>query len=167
MRKLFALFIATGLMAAVLAAPGTAVARAEFTEYTGVETWLSGGPIFDGVDPTKPVLQLGVASVWEDVTTDARTTGVTTVSGKLTVTDPVTFSGPMHGTSLTVVTGNGYEGTWEGTWQGKLINGVGFFKAVAHGTGDLAGLKMEAEFTGTEPGGPVYMEGRILDPHGG
>jgi hypothetical protein len=167
MRRTFAILIATGLMAAVLAAPGTAVAKAQFTEYTGVETYVSGGPIFDGVDRSKSVIQLDIASVWDDVTTDARASGRTYVSGKLTVTDLATFSGPMHGTSLTVVTGNGFEGTWEGTWQGKLINGVGFFKAVAHGTGDLAGLKMKATFTGTVQGGPVNIEGRILNPHGG
>ncbi len=161
MRKLFALFIATGLMAAVLAAPGTAVARAEFTEYTGVETQIGGGPIWDGVDVTKPVIQVELESVFEDVTTDPRTTGTTYVSGKLTITDFATFTGIMHGTSVTEVDG------YEGTWQGKMINGVGFFKAVAHGTGDLAGLKMKAVFTGTVPFGPVNIEGRILEPHGG
>ena len=165
MRRIFALLMAVGLMM-VMAIPGTALARAEFTEYTGVETQIGGGPIFDGVDLTKPVVQFELESVFEDVTTDARTTGTTYVSGKLTVKDMATFSGTMHGTSVTVVTGGGYEGTWEGTWQGKLINGVGFFKAVAHGTGDLAGLKMKATFTGTEPFGPVHIEGRILDPHG-
>jgi hypothetical protein len=143
MRRIFALIMAVGLVT-VMATPGTAV----------------------GVDLTKPVVQLQLESVFEDATTDPRTTGITYVSGKLTVTDMATFTGIMHGTSLTVVSGNGYEGTWEGTWEGKLVNGVGFFKAVAHGTGDLAGLKMEAEFSGTDPGGPVDMEGRILDPHG-
>ena len=48
-----------------------------------------------------------------------------------------------------------------------MINGVESIMAVAHRTGDLAGLKMQAEFSGTEQGGPIYMEGRILDPHGG
>jgi hypothetical protein len=166
MRRIFALIMAVGLMAAVMASPGTALARAEFTEYTGVETQIGGGPIFDGVDLTKPVVQFDLDSVFEDVTTDPRASGTTYVSGKLTVKDMATFSGTMHGTSLTVVTGNGYEGTWEGTWQGELINGVGFFKAVAHGTGDLAGLLMKAEFTGNEAFGPVNIEGRILDPHG-
>ena len=165
MRRVFALVIAAGLVTA-MAIPGTALARADFTQYTGVETQIGGGPIFDGVDLTKPVVQFELESVFEDVTTDARTTGTTYVSGKLSVKDMATFSGTMHGTSVTVVTGNGYDGTWEGTWQGKLINGVGFFKAVAQGTGDLAGLNMEATFTGTVPGGPVNMEGRILDPHG-
>ena len=159
------MIMAVALMT-VMATPGTAVARASFTEFTGVETQIGGGPIFDGVDLTKPVVQLELKSIFEDETTDPRTTGVTYVSGKLTVTDMATFTGTMHGTSLTVVTGDGYEGTWEGTWQGKMINGVGFFKAVAHGTGDLAGLKEIIVFTGTEPFGPVDMEGRILDPHG-
>ena len=166
MRKLFALFIATGLMAAVLAAPGTAVARAEFTEYTGVETQIGGGPIWDGVDFTKPIIQVELESVFKDVTTDPRATGTTYVSGKISIKDMTTFSGTMHGTSLTVVTGDGIEGTWEGTWQGKMVNGVGSFTAVAHGTGDLAGLQMKAVFTGTEPFGPVNIEGRILDPLG-
>ena len=165
MRRTIALIMAVGLVTAI-AVPGTALARAEFTPYTGVETQIGGGPIFAGVDLTKPVVQFELESVFEDVTTDARTTGTTYVSGKLTVTDMATFTGTMHGTSVTVVTGDGYEGTWEGTWQGKLINGAGFFEAVAHGTGDLAGLKMKATFTGTVQGGPVNIEGRILDPHG-
>jgi len=165
MRRTFALIMAVGLMT-VMAIPGTALARAEFSEFTGVETQIGGGPIFDGVDLSKPVVQLDLESVFEDVTTDPRNTGVTYVSGKLTVTDMATFTGIMHGTSLTVVTGEGYKGTWEGTWQGKLVNGVGFFKAVAHGTGDLAGLKEIIVFTGTAPFQPVIMEGRILEPHG-
>ena len=77
-----------------------------------------------------------------------------------------TFTGTMHGTFVTVVTGDGYEGTWEGSWSGKLVNGVSFFTAVGHGTGDLEGLKEKITFTGTRPGGPINMEGRILDPHG-
>ena len=165
MRRTIALIMAVGLMM-VMATPGTALARAKFTEFTGVETQIGGGPIFDGVDLSKPVVQLELESVFDDVTTDPRNTGITYVSGKLTVTDMATFTGIMHGTSQTVVTGNGYEGTWEGTWEGKLINGVGFFKAVAHGTGDLAGLKEIIVFTGTEPFQPVNMEGRILEPSG-
>ena len=166
MRKTLALMIVVGLVAAVMASPGIALARTEFTEFTGVETQVGGGPIFDGVDLTKPVVQFELESVFEDVTTDLRTTGTTYVSGKLTVKDMATFSGTMHGTSVTVVTGNGYEGTWEGSWEGKLVNGVGFFKAVAHGTGDLAGLKEIIVLAGTGPFQPVIMAGRILDPHG-
>ena len=167
MRRTFALTIAAGLLGALLAIPGTALARAEFTEYTGTETHVSGGPIFDGVDLTKPVVHVAVESVWDDVTTDARATGRTHVSGSLTLTDMASFTGTMRGTSLTVVDNDEYEGTWVGTWEGKLVAGVSFFKAVAHGTGDLAGMKMMAVFTGTEAFGPVNIEGRTLDPHGG
>jgi hypothetical protein len=162
MRRTLAFIIAVGLLAALLAIPGTALARAEFTEYTGTETQI-GGPIFGPADWTKPVVQVDFESVFSDQATDDRATGTTYVSGKLTIKDTTTFSGVMRGTSVTVVTGDGYEGTWVGTWQGKLVNGVGFYKAVAHGTGDLAGLKMMFTFTGTEE---VNMEGRILDPHG-
>lgn len=88
------------------------------------------------------------------------------MSGKLTITDVVTFTGTMHGTYLTVVTGDGYEGTWEGTWTAKLVNGISYFTAVGHGTGDLEGLKAKVTFTGSESG-LISMEGRILNPHGG
>ena len=165
MRRKFVPLMAVIVMTAMMAAPGTALARAEFTEFTGVEIQTGGGPIFDGVDITKPVIQVELDSVFDDITTDPRTTGVTYVKGKLTITDMTTFTGIMHGTSQTVITGNGYEGTWEGRWQGKLVNGVGFFKAVAHGTGDLAGLEEIIVFTGTGPFQPVNMEGRILEPH--
>lgn len=158
------LVTAVGLMIAI-AIPGAALARAEFTEFTGVETPIGGGLILDGVDWSKPVVKIGLETIYEDVTTDPRTTGTTYVSGKISLTDPATFTGNMHGTFLTVVTGDGYEGTWEGTWSGKLINGVSAFSAVAHGTGDLAGLKEMVTFAGIGDG-QISTEGRILDPHG-
>ena len=164
MRRLVALATIVGLMTA-LATPGTALARAEFTEFTGVETQIEGGLILEGVDWSKPVVQIGLESTYEDVTTDPRNTGTTYVSGTLSIKDLATFTGNMHGTFVTVVTGDGYEGTWEGTWSGKLINGVSSFTAVAHGTGDLEGLKEMVSFTGIGDG-QIYMEGRILDPHG-
>ena len=162
MRRMFALTIVVGLLMAVLAVPGTALGKADFTEYTGTETQI-GGPVFGPADWTKPVVQVDFESVFLDETTDARASGVTYVSGKLTIKDVATFSGIMRGTSLTVVTGDGYEGTWVGTWEGKLVNGVGSYKAVAHGTGDLAGMKMMFTFTGGEA---IPIEGRLLDPHG-
>ena len=164
MRRTLALATAVGLMIA-LAIPGAALARAEFTEFTGVETQIDGGLIVDGVDWSQPVVKVGLESVYEDVTTDPRTTGTTYVYGTLSIKDLATFTGNMHGTFVTVVSGDGYEGTWEGTWSGKLINGVSSFTAVAHGTGDLEGLKEMVTFTGIG-GGQIYMEGRILDPHG-
>ena len=164
MRRVLTLTMAVGLLMA-LTSPGTALAKAEFTEFTGTETQIGGGPDFSGVDWSKPVIHAELESVFDDVTTDPRTTGTTYASGKLTLTDPATFTGTMHGTFVTLVTGNGYEGTWEGTWTGKLINGISYFTAVGHGTGDLEGLKEKVTFTGSESG-LISMEGRILNPHG-
>ena len=164
MRRTLALATALGLMIA-LAIPRAALARAEFTEFTGMETQIGGGLIVDGVDWSKPVIKVGLESIYEDVTTDPRTTGTTYVSGTLSITDLATFSGNMHGTFVTVVTGDGYEGTWEGRWSGKLVNGLSEFSAVGHGTGDLAGLKEMVTFTGIGDG-QISMEGRILEPHG-
>ena len=164
MKRALVLMIAVGLLAAI-AIPGTALAKAEFTEFTGTETQIGGGPDFTYVDWSKPVLQVPLESIFEDVTTDPRTTGTTYVSGKLTITDVATFTGTMHGTYLTMVTGDGYEGTWEGTWTGKLVNGISYFTAVGHGTGDLEGLKARTTFTGSESG-LINMEGRILNPPG-
>lgn len=164
MRKLFATAVVLGLLAALLAVPGTALAKAEFTEYTGTETRIPDSFTVLSIHGTD-VVQMRFTSEWNDVTTDARATGRTVVTGHLTLTDPATGTGVMRGTAVTYVTGQ-YEGTWESTWQGRLIYGVGFFEAVGHGTGDLAGLKMKATFTGVDPDN-VNIEGRILDPHGG
>ena len=164
MRKTFALIVAVGLMAALLAVPGTALGKATSTDYTAVETQIDG-PNFGPADWTKPVVQVDFESVFEDDATDPRASGTTYVSGKLSITDVATFTGTMHGTSVTVVTGNGYEGTWVGRWQGKLLGfGASTYKAVAHGTGDLAGMKLFLEYnSAADPN----TTGRILDPHGG
>ena len=164
MRRTLALIIAVGLMAAVLALPGAALGRAAFTEYTADETQ-DFGPIFGPADWTKPVVQVEFQSGFTDVATDPRASGTTYVSGKITITDVATFTGIMSGTSVTYVSGEGYEGTWVGHWQGKLTGyGGSFYKAVAHGTGDLAGMKMMMTYDSTRD--PV-ITGRLLDPHGG
>jgi hypothetical protein len=94
--------------------------------------------------------------------TDARASGTTYVSDKITFTDLATFTGIVSGTSVTYV--DGYHASWVGLWQGKLVGGESFYRAVAHGTGDLAGMKMM--FTHDSTRTPA-IEGRLLDPHGG
>lgn len=165
MRRLHAIAIAVGLMAALLALPGPALGRAAFTEYTATETQI-GGPDFDHeTDWTKPVVQTRFNSVFVDDATDPRAGGTTYVSGKITFTDLATFTGIMSGTSVTYVSGDGYEGTWVGHWQGKLTGyGGSFYEAIAHGTGDLAGMKMMMTYDSTRD--PAIV-GRLLDPHGG
>jgi hypothetical protein len=164
MRRIFALVIAVGLMTALLALPGTAIARAEFSEYTGTETKTALATTFENVRGTN-VIHMDFYSEWNDVTEDPRATGLTKVSGHLAFTDIATGTGIMHGTSVTEVDNTSGTGTWVGHWQGKLVGNVGSFKAVAYGTGDFAGLKMMATFTGLTPA-VVHIEGRILDPHG-
>jgi hypothetical protein len=164
MRRIFALFIAVGLMAALLALPAAASATAEFSEYTGTETKTLDDTVFENWRGTN-VAHVDFYSEWDDVTTDLRATGLTKVSGHLAFTDIATGTGIMHGTSVTVVDNTSGTGTWLGRWQGKLVYGLGYFKVVAHGTGDFAGLKMMATFTGVSPT-VVNIEGRILDPHG-
>ena len=84
---------------------------------------------------------------------------------KISFTDVTTFTGTMHGTSVTVLSGNGYEGTWVGRWQGKLLGfGASTYKAVAHGTGDLAGMKLLLEY---DSAADPNATGRIGDPHRG
>ena len=164
MRRIFALIIAVGLMTALLALPGTAIARAEFSEYTGTEEKTDLDTVFYNVRG-KNVVHMDFYSEWNDETTDPRATGLTKVSGHLAFIDIVTGTGIMHGTSVTEVENASGTGTWVGHWQGKLVYGVGSFKAVAYGTGDFAGLKMMVTFTGIDPE-LVQIEGRILDPHG-
>ena len=151
MGKVFTLTVAVGLMAALMALPGAALGRAVSTDYTFTETQTAGPLVDPDTDWTKPIVHAEFESVFVDETTDDRASGIMYVTGRLKLADLATFSGNMRGTSVTVVSGNGYEGTWVGRWQGKLVNGVGSFKVVAHGTGDLAGMKMFSEFTG-QPG---------------
>lgn len=178
MRRILALIIAVGLMTALLALPGTAVGRAEFTEYIGTETQTSGPILPEPLKGNLPIERTSFASVFEDVAylPDGATpylpaTGRTEVEGILIITETyelfpgffVPFNAAMHGTSVTVVNNKSGVGTWVGRWQGKLVNGVSFYKAVAHGTGDFDGMQLMMEFTGDQP---YPMEGRILDPHG-
>ena len=163
MRKTFALIVAVGLTTALVTVPSRALGKATSTDYTAIETQLAG-PDFGPADWTKPVVQVDFESVFEDDATDPRASGITHVSGKLTIQDMATFAGTMHGTSVTVVTGNGYEGTWVGRWHGKLLGyGASTYSAVAHGTGDLAGMKLFVEY---DSAAVPNMTGRILDPHG-
>jgi len=71
----------------------------------------------------------------------------------------------MNGTSVTHVSGYGHKGTWTGHRQEKLTGfGGSSYKAVAHGTGDLAGMKVMMTSDSTRT--PVFT-GRFLEPHGG
>ena len=108
MRKLFATAVVLGLLAALLAVPGTALAKAEFTEYTGTETRIVDSFTVLSAHGTE-VVQMRFTSEWNDDTTDDRATGRTVVTGHLTLTDPATGTGVMRGTAVTYVTGNGYE----------------------------------------------------------
>ena len=182
MRRIFALITAVGLMAALLALPGTAVGRAEFTEYIGTETQTWGPDLAEPLKGNLPIEVTTFESIFDDVAflPDGTTpylpaTGETFVKGTLIITETfelpppapsgifVPLNASMHGTSVTVVNNDSGVGTWLGHWQGKLVNGVGFYKAVAHGTGDFAGMKMKLVFTGDQP---FPIDGRILDPHG-
>jgi hypothetical protein len=165
MRRTLTLIIAVGLMAALLALPGTALGRAAFTGYTATETQIGGPDFGPATDWTKPIVHASFESVFVDIATDPRASGTTYVSGKITFTELATFTGIMSGTSVTYVSGDGYEGTWVGHWQGNLTGyGGSFYKVIAHGTGDLAGMKMMMTYYSTRT--PV-ITGRLLDPHGG
>ena len=97
--------------------------------------------------------------------TQSQSSSTTTRMRRTTRPDLATFTGIMSGTSVTYVSGDGYEGTWVGHWQGKLTGyGGSFYKAIAHGTGDLAGMKMMMTYDSTRT--PV-ITGRLLDPHDG
>ena len=164
MRKTFALTIAVSLIAAVMAIPGTALGKAAFTDYTATEIQISGPDFDPATDWTMPVVQTSFESIFVDSATDPRASGLTYVSGEITFTDLATFTGIMDGTSVTYVSGEGYEGTWVGHWQGKLTGyGASFYKVIAHGTGDLVGMKMMMTYdSAREPN----ISGRLLDPHG-
>ena len=164
MRRIFALIMAVGLMAALLVLPATASAKAEFTEYTGTETGIAmpTNPVFR---QSGPIVHYSHVSYYYDDTSDWRTTGYTTVVMNFTGRDFMlpTMSGHIWGTFRTEL--DGHDGAWEGTWTGKMVDGLPFFKAVGHGSGVVDGLKMMANYDGTSPT-TIAIEGRILDPHG-
>lgn len=159
MRRVFTLTIAVGLMAALLALPATASAEAEFTEYTGTE-YGAGMPTDMVTRVSGPVFHYSHVMVYNDVTDDWRTTGITTVHMNWTTKDWA--NGHIWGTFRTEL--HGHDGVWEGTWTGKMVGGVPFFKTVGHGSGVLDGMKMMASYQGTSPT-TIGIGGRILDPH--
>lgn len=160
MRRIFALIMAVGLMAALLALPATASAKAEFTEYTGTE-YATGMPTDMVTRVSGPVFHYSHVMVFYDDTSDWRTTGYSTVVMNWTTKD--WMNGHIWGTYRTELEGS--DGAWEGTWTGKMVDGVPFFKVVGHGSGVLDGLKMMANYEGTSLT-TIGIEGRILDPHG-
>jgi hypothetical protein len=148
-------------MCGLVLAPTTVLAEpAEFTYYEGLET-PTAPPANAMCKQVEPVLFCSQTSFWFDDTSDPRMTGYTTVQAKFK--GPDFANGHVWGTFQTEPLA--FEGTWEGTWTGKLIDGVPFFKAVGHGTGELEGLQMKASFEGSPDG--ILISGRILDPHGG
>ena len=167
MRRTIALFMAAALAAALLAVPTAASAKAEVTEYTGTET----GPdmtVFLSYRQSGPITHYSHVAYFSDETTDWRTTGATTVVMNFKGIDLAlpTMAGHIWGTFHTDIESEHGVGAWDGTWTGKMVEGVPVFKAVGHGSGDLDGLKLKANYEGT-PLGIIAIEGRILDPHGG
>jgi hypothetical protein len=165
MRRIFTLIIAVGLMAALLALPTTASAKAEFTEYTGTESAAIPSPIDPFTWVSGPVFHYSHVMIHHDVTDDWRTTGDATVVMNWTTKD--WMNGHIRGTFHTEVADPDSHdtGAWDGTWTGKMVDGIPIFKAVGHGSGVLDGLKMKASYVGT-PNMTIDIEGRILNPHG-
>lgn len=159
MKRSLAILVVLGVMFGLVLVPSTALARAHVTEYTGLET-----PAAPPADVTcrmsGPNLHCSQTSFWNDVTTDDRMTGFTTVYANFKSPDGV--DGHIWGKFVTEVTA--YEATWVGSWTGKIIDGVPIFKAVGHGTGELEGLKVMISFEGSPAG--IAISGRILEPHG-
>ncbi len=91
--------------------------------------------------------------------------------------DLVAGGGPSRASATIVVTdldGQAVTGTFEGKMRGRASGfpGPAWLHSghiVAHGTGDLAGMKLWGDYTNeANPGVSDYVfTGRILDPHGG
>ena len=119
-----------------------------------------------------PIAHYSHVGYYYDDTTDWRTKGFSTVVMNFTgriAGDPGDFkwTGHIWGTFHMKVDdpchGNGAR---EGTWTDKMVDGVPYIKTVAHGSGVLDGLQLKTTGYGIPDGGPIMLEGRILEPHG-
>jgi hypothetical protein len=158
-RQRVLLSIALALIIALLATYGTAVAQATQTEIVGTSTTI--GVIDPGVLTPLPggnVKIRGMILVFQEEASDPRASGINTVV--MNANWDSNWTGPMQGTWHVV---NEY-GTWEGTWTGTSIAGGSSIRGVAHGTGELEGLKysIHCDYVGDVGA----CSGQILSPHG-
>ena len=142
------IIFAVALIAILIVATGSAAAKATKTDFsytlftctldTPDEEWWTGGT------PDDPAVYhwRGQNSFGFCVSTDENVPWFNgTVPGRSSADVKLpSFTGNVHGT-FTKHFDNEKKGTFEGTWVGKFTDGVLSFKAVAHGTGDLARMK--------------------------
>jgi len=152
-----------GLTVMLVLGTASASAQATKTDFVAEEMLAPTGPpgkvwvSDDGVVHIRDLTVVG--PVWGDLV------------GQLTVVaninqDGATGDGTAHGTAVLEVEWGDLSGTFEGRsqWEyaGFLVTDGQF---VGHGTGDFAGMHMQASFYNAEDG-TTPLIGTILEPHG-
>jgi hypothetical protein len=153
------LLVIVALIMALLAIPGYAVAQATKAEF--VFTPIITGIVDFGDWMTLPSGNIRVRGwileEWDEVS-EPRACGTNTIV--INANWDSNETGPVWGTWHVV---NEY-GTWEGTYTGVMGADGSKIRGVAHGTGELEGLKYSINCDYTVE--PASCSGQILNPHG-
>jgi len=151
------LVLGAGCFVARASAADQAIGQPSRVTAFAAETWYTalpqrgdircpgGGPPSDALMP--PWCEPGTKTLVRDrvlsgvmQSSEPRTTGFCSVTMNMNL-ESATFTGPIWGTFRWDVAGRG---TWEGTWTGEF-NGMGAgYRYVGHGTGEFAGMQIEA-----------------------
>jgi hypothetical protein len=149
---------------------GVATAGATQTTFTGQEFWVADVPNVGRVSfPDGNFHARGLQSIYTDVASDPRLSGVTTITINYNFRPapaPVYWTGPMWGTFHT----ENAAGFWDGTWTGERDeHGFAIIRAVGHGGGAYTGLHEEllSQRLSPDPTAPSTFSGRILEAGGG
>jgi hypothetical protein len=170
-RKSLSAWVGLVVLVALVLVPGSAAARASRVEFSAIE--VPTGPPVDHGDwtelPSGNIHVRGMASVYQEVATDPRISGLNTVV--MNANWGPDFAGPMWGTSENVLADSADcpgGGIWQGNWTGMMnADGSYSYHAVLQGvSGCVAGL--HASLIAFNPGGEALttFTGEILDPHG-
>jgi hypothetical protein len=159
------------VLVALVAVPGSAVARASRIEFTGIEVPL-GPPVNYGdwiERPSGNVHVRSMTTVYQELATDARMSGLNTST--MNANWGPDYAGPMWGASESVLADSAEcpgGGVWQGTWTGMMnVDGSYTYSAVGRGvSGCVAGLHFSLTALNLGTGEPTAYTGEILDPHG-
>ena len=165
MRKIAALsMVVFSLIAVLVFAVVSVSAQSTMTDFVSEESLAPIGPpgrVWVSDDGIQHLRDFPVAGpVWGDLN------GTLTVHANINW-DLATGDGTAYGTAVLDAEWNGKTGTFEGRSQWKYTGfGVSDGQFVGHGTGDFAGMHMQANFYDND-WGTTSLVGTIHNPHGG
>ena len=154
------------ILVAVLFPTSPAMASAQRTTFTGTSDF--GGTINPGewtFLSSGNVLARGIVEVYHDVNTDPRVTGEETIVSngnfRPAPSSELGLAGYLWGTFHIENEG----GAWDGTFTSEITaDGEYFYRGVAHGSGDYAGMVGHWEAYRNGHYGPFTLSGWILEP---